>query len=342
MKQENLVFLISQPRSGSTLLQKVLGGHRRIRTVSEPWLMLNFCYSLKKEGIVSEYDRRTGYDAATKFIEDLPQGGREFYLTQLREFSLRLYASYTGEESNALFLDKTPRYYFILNELLEIFPNAKIIILKRNPLSVLYSLIQSWTKNSWFRLSDFKHDLHEGFVNPESYRHDSRVLFVQYERLVAAPTVELQRICGYLGIPFEEGMLNYGSNEEWPLGDQSQTLQSGGILSDQMDRWKQRDLSSQEWRVLVDYMNWIGEERMNLAGYDFKTIRDALLENRPATDEKSIRDVTFSLESLLENTSLSLYKHQQMATELERIRNSGIINWTALRRKLQRYLSPRL
>lgn len=37
---ENLIFLISQPRAGSTMLQKVLGSHPEIHTVSEPWVAL--------------------------------------------------------------------------------------------------------------------------------------------------------------------------------------------------------------------------------------------------------------------------------------------------------------
>ena len=35
-----LVFLLSLPRSGSTLLQRLLAAHPQVHTVAEPWLML--------------------------------------------------------------------------------------------------------------------------------------------------------------------------------------------------------------------------------------------------------------------------------------------------------------
>ena len=36
------IFLFSLPRSGSTLLQRVLMSHKDIASVAEPWLMLPF------------------------------------------------------------------------------------------------------------------------------------------------------------------------------------------------------------------------------------------------------------------------------------------------------------
>ncbi|WP_189477523.1 sulfotransferase [Halioglobus pacificus] len=40
MEQTELIFLISQPRSGSTLTQRLIATHEEVFTRSEPWLML--------------------------------------------------------------------------------------------------------------------------------------------------------------------------------------------------------------------------------------------------------------------------------------------------------------
>lgn len=40
MNGKNLIFIVSQPRSGSTLLQRILSAHSQICTTSEPWLAL--------------------------------------------------------------------------------------------------------------------------------------------------------------------------------------------------------------------------------------------------------------------------------------------------------------
>ena len=49
------IFVFSLPRSGSTLLQRVLMSHNDISSVAEPWILLPQIYSLKKEGTLSEY-----------------------------------------------------------------------------------------------------------------------------------------------------------------------------------------------------------------------------------------------------------------------------------------------
>ena len=51
LKCENLILMISPPRAGSTMLQRILGSHSDIHTVSEPWLVLHPLYALRPEGI---------------------------------------------------------------------------------------------------------------------------------------------------------------------------------------------------------------------------------------------------------------------------------------------------
>ena len=160
MKEENLIFLISQPRSGSTLTQKILGTHSKIYTRSEPWIMLHPSYSLKSNGIQAEYNYENERTAFKSFINDLPKG-EETYIKELRKMYLNLYSKYLYKNKYDYFLDKTPRYYLIIDELLKIFPSAKYIILIRNPLAVLGSIINTWTQEDWLSLNRYKHDLYD-------------------------------------------------------------------------------------------------------------------------------------------------------------------------------------
>ena len=165
MTDKNLIFLISQPRSGSTLTQKIMGSHSAIYTRSEPWIMLNPLYTLKKDGVFTEYNKSLEYKANQDFIENLPHGGRDNYIQHLHKMYLSLYSEYLKKEKKSVFLDKTPRYYLIINELIEVFPEAKYILLIRNPLAVLGSIINSWTKEDWHKLSQYKIDLIEADIN---------------------------------------------------------------------------------------------------------------------------------------------------------------------------------
>ena len=66
------LFLLCLPRSGSTLVQRVLASHAEIATVSEPWLLLPLLYSIREHGIRAEYWHQTAAQAIADFIEELP------------------------------------------------------------------------------------------------------------------------------------------------------------------------------------------------------------------------------------------------------------------------------
>ena len=58
------------------------------------------------------------------------------------------YASDSDSDS-IYFLDKTPRYYLILKELEQVFPDAKFIFLFRNPVQIYASMLSTWGKDTF-------------------------------------------------------------------------------------------------------------------------------------------------------------------------------------------------
>lgn len=316
MNEQDLAFLISQPRSGSTMLQRILGSHRDVLTVAEPWVMLHLAYSLRQEGIYAEFDRQTERKAFSEFINALPGDGRQMYINGLRRLCMDLYAGHLANSGKHLFLDKTPRYYFILGELLEIFPRAKFILLRRHPLSVLYSVIQSWTKENWYRLSDFRHDIEEGFFNIEKYHAHPSVLVTRYEDLIRRPDAEIRKICDYLSVEYYSDVLNYDTSRPWSLGDQSATVASGEIDPTRLDPWQSAMLTFQQWRVLWDYMELIGSAKFSTAGYDYDSTRSSLLGNCPGNDVEAVLSATYSLTDLMAGEKAALY--QMVTLEAQR------------------------
>ena len=71
---KNLIFLISQPRAGSTLTQKILGCHSQIHTISEPWMMLHPLYALKHRGYQAEYQSDLAFQGLENTLNILPNG----------------------------------------------------------------------------------------------------------------------------------------------------------------------------------------------------------------------------------------------------------------------------
>ena len=52
------IFLICSPRTGSTLLQRILASHSKISSEGETHLLLPLLYAIRKEGVYSEYNHQ--------------------------------------------------------------------------------------------------------------------------------------------------------------------------------------------------------------------------------------------------------------------------------------------
>ena len=185
----HLIFLISQPRAGSTMLQRILAGHGDVQTLSEPWLMLHPFYALRQAGYEAEYNAGVARGAVLDFLQSLPRGEQD-YLEGLRRMYLYLYDRALAGSGKHFFLDKTPRYYFVIPELLRTFPEAHFIILLRNPLGVLNSVLSTRVRENWYALHKFKHDLLRApqLILAGLEQLGDKAIVVHYEQLLQDPT----------------------------------------------------------------------------------------------------------------------------------------------------------
>lgn len=281
---ENLIFLISQPRAGSTLLQRILGSHPEIHTVSEPWLMLHPSYALRNDGHQAEYNEHLARTALQEFVKALP-GGEEEYVEGVRRMYTYLYDRALASSGKRYFLDKTPRYYFIIPELYRVFPKASFIILLRNPMAVLCSVLQSWIKADWFRLYKFKHDLVQA---PRLLLEGVKFLgergtIVHYEHLVSNPESEVQRICERLEVDFVPEMIEYGRHgpKRWRFGDQDKVKHYTRPVSRDSEKWMKALINPQIWRLTNDYLQLLGQEIVEQMGCDYEKLGRIVEAHRP-------------------------------------------------------------
>lgn len=308
MTDKNLIFLISQPRSGSTLTQKILGAHTDIYTRSEPWIMLHPLYALKDRGIHAEYNKTLDYRATQDFINDLPDGGRSKYLAYIRYAYLSMYNDYLTLNNKNIFLDKTPRYHLIMDELKEVFPQAKQILLVRNPLAVLSSIIKTFTKENFQRLSDFKIDLIDGLdiIVNKLERDPTDLYLLRYESLVSYPTETLMECFEYLNIEFDPNIMNYHNtkSEKWKFGDPDSVYKKEGIDATNDLQWIHTLNDPQHWRVIYDYLHYIGDVKFKVLGYDFEKFNTLLLEKMPASSMAELNEQTIALLELLKSSEV--------------------------------------
>ncbi len=266
---KNIIFLLSLPRSGSTLLQRVLMAHNEITSISEPFIMLPFCYSIKKEGILAEYSHRTSYVAFEDFIQNLPNKKEDYY-KELRKFALSLYSKQC-KNNESFFLDKTPRYYLIIEELAKIFPDAKFIFLFRNPVHIFASILNTWFEGRLNKLYINYTDLYYGpcALSNGYEKLKDKAFAIKYEDFVLDPETHLKNLCIYLGIDYDSNMLENFSKQDTKgrLGDPLGKKIYKSITSEPLEKWKKTfDTPFRRW-LIRRYIEKLPEECLHIAGY---------------------------------------------------------------------------
>lgn len=287
---ENLIFLVSQPRSGSTMLQHILAGQPQIHTTAEPWIMLHPIYALRSQGYEAEYDAQLAQEALQDFYGALP-GGQEQYEEAIRQMALYLYGAAAQQAGKRLFLDKTPRYYLILSDLARILPQAKFILLFRNPLAVLNSLLNSSVKGRWVLLARYKNDL---LLAPELLLKaadalQERAYVVHYEELVTEPQKEVTALCSWLGLTYQPQMLDYGRNPplQGAMGDPAASQKYALPSTERLDNWLDLAKDPQTRHFAQSYLQALGPDLVGRLGYDYAGLSQQLASVPAAAGEIS-------------------------------------------------------
>lgn len=317
----DLIVLVSQPRAGSTLVQRLVASHSEVATTSEPWLLLPLL-AWREPQLVREarYDDRLARLGVRTFLESMPDG-EAAYREGVRRMGAYLYDRAVEGTGATTFLDKTPRYYYILPDIHQTFPDARIIVLLRNPLSVLASVLTTWIGDDWLSLHRYRDDLLEAPARLIDAAGASHVSVVRYEDLVQDPKATLRGLCDDLGLAFEPGMLTYESSADasWALGDQTRITTEQRPMAKSVEKWKRLAAEDpQAWQVLTDYLDRLGPATLERMGYDAGACRRALHQRAPA----STRGL-FSLDWLLRKPYGDRHLLERAAVRLQNAFLSG-------------------
>lgn len=306
-----LIFLVSQPRAGSTLLQSLLAGVESLHTTAEPWLMLHPLYALRETGHAADYDATVATRALHDFLAGLDEGTGAYYRA-LRLMALDLYERACRGAGKSLFLDKTPRYYHILPELSRVFPAARYVILFRNPAAVLSSVIRTWIDGDWSRFDYFRDDLlmaPRALTDSLTYLGD-RAIVVQYEQLVLAPDVCLRDLCARLDLPYTPALMEYGKRPlpEGRYGDPTGIRRHDRPSPASLAAWLTHAQDPQIHHILSAYLEALGAEQIAAMGYDTGELRAELqgVRQRPGRVSISWSRLTAADKSVSDRAKLLL------------------------------------
>lgn len=266
MKEENLIFIVSQPRSGSTYLQNLLSNNASINTCSEPWVLLNYLNQIKPELIRSKTDNILAINA---FNDYLGNNSKLDYKEAFKNYLLSIYKPLI--KNHQFIIDKTPRYWEILDEIVELFPKSKVIILHRNPINVLRSIVKTWELNFFKELNLFRRDILYApkklnlFCN--KYKDSEYVYSLTYEKLIENTGLEIEKLYKWLGIPYNDIVLNTRENKKYKgnYGDPFQNSRDDYLTTKKKSQNK--EIPKHFEKLIFGYGNFLGKGFLQEYGY---------------------------------------------------------------------------
>jgi hypothetical protein len=194
------------------------------------------------------YSHRLASLGIVDFVSKLPNGYTTFR-QHLADFARSLYAA-QSTHGERYFLDKTPRYYWIIDDIADIFPDSKFIFLFRDPLQVVASILSTWGNGRLRGIETYKLDIQYGIpsIAQASTKYPERSLSIHYERLVADPHAHLEHICEFLDIPPDTSVVDRIDLAQIPgrFGDPTGARTYSKITAASVDKW--RDVLASPYR----------------------------------------------------------------------------------------------
>lgn len=222
------IFIVSLPRSGSTLVEQILASHPAIEGTEE-------LKDIERIALSLEGSKGTGawLDALDKLGADETLQLGEHYIEATRRFR---------HTDRPFFTDKMPSNWVYAGLIHAILPNAKIVSVRRHPLGcgfANYSQHFNWGINFSYDLGHIG-GFYRAFVRQMAHFDavlPGRIHHIVYERLVEDTEGEVRRLLDYLELPFDEACLRFFETDRPVYTPSSEQVRSP-INKSGMERWK--------------------------------------------------------------------------------------------------------
>ncbi|MBI1317460.1 MAG: hypothetical protein GC168_00740 [Candidatus Hydrogenedens sp.] len=332
----NMLFVIGAPRSGTTMLERMLSSHSMIQGGPEPHLLTPVAHLGPWDKVEkAPYDHILAAESQKLFIEQLPNGEQDYW-EACRAYCDVLYGRFLAAKgSKTICMDKTPAYALILPFMAKVFPDAKFVVLTRHPLAMFSSFANSFFDGD-YQVAHEHNPLVERYVPAlAAFLRQTDVPFfhVRYEDLVKDPESWFQKICDYIGVPFEADAINYGDKQKEEdrapgLGDPIGVKQHSRPTTGSIKKWVQElGTDPAKLTLMRGVIAKLDPADLETLGYPLETLWKALDEAgtgmtpppAPKLDRYRIqRKLIIQLRSLARNSAAfrSLLKKLRLASDV--------------------------
>lgn len=271
LTQDKLIFIGGAPRSGTTLIQRILGAHSQVYAGPEFDLIPNIM------------------ELRNQFLQKVASGRISTYLDVqetnviFEGFILSMFQKKANETEKSYISEKSPPNIEVFSELLDCLPQAKYIFVVRDPRAVVASLLEVGKKMQAdaapvpLCLMKTRHAV--GLVNTmwekgnKALLRSDNVLLLHYEDLIREPELTIRKLTSFISVSFEESMLRI-QDSKWDAAE----------LSREEAYWYSKD----QLKMEINKRS-VEKWKTSLSSYDLYLI-DRLLSRIPKiTDHYSIK-----------------------------------------------------
>ena len=220
-------FLLSSGRSGSTLLSSMLNMHPGIHVPVELWgLYTKVPRTLHSYGDLSKRGNAMLLSRDLQCVGQLNEFGIRLDHERLVELLLErdgsprsviecFYETLLLDSKKQRIGDKTPNNLPFIQELGNVFPDAKIVHLVRDGRDCALSMIRSRSGLNYRNVFELGVEWPADNRHASEYgeRHPANYYSVRYEDLIGDPGGTLEQLCDYLEETFASEMLDYSEGE---------------------------------------------------------------------------------------------------------------------------------
>ena len=269
------IFIFGCPRSGTSLLSRIVGNHPRIAIPFESQVYPALFNWAKYYGDLSVPQNRERLVSDILSLEYLrmwePKPSVHETLSAIQRYDFHgvfegLMRAWARSQGKHRWGEKTPQNTFYWRELLKGFPNMQVLNIVRDGRDValsykkavfgpkhVYLIAQRWVE--YLRVGEEV----RAVLGKDSF------LEVRYEDLLSNPTGAVQEICSFLGEEYVTEMLeSYKSKSSYPTDPHNELNLHKPILKDNAGKWreqmKKRDLNIFE-AVSGTYLERYGYKR---------------------------------------------------------------------------------
>jgi len=264
--------VVGNSRSGTTMMGRIIGKHSSVFTFKELHFFGQLWSSKDENKLLSKKESIKLFSKLLSIQEfgifnqrnhEQFDNISEIQLSQKEHSGIdifNLFLNYSAEQKNSVIpCDQTPRNVFYIQEILDNFPNAKVVNIVRDPRDVLLSQKNKW-KRRYLGVSSipFREAIRSYFnyhpiaiskiwntsiLNAKKFEHEKRVKTIKFEDLLLNPKSTISELCSFLEIDFDESMLsvpNIGSSTNLDKNSTS------GLDKSKIGNWKRGGLNLSE------------------------------------------------------------------------------------------------